>query len=183
MGYTLRIMRGTTPAPEPDDYVGMFIDGIKMLIIGLVYMIIPCIVGLLVFSLSGGFGALTMFLMNVSKPGAYLGMLAGTFGISLLVFILVMFIFSLFEIIGMVQFARTGKMGAAFSFSEIIEKISGIGWLSYLIALILLSIIFFIIYGVLSVIPVIGWVITIILMPYLSIVGARFYSTLYDAGQ
>jgi len=183
MGYTLRIMRGVTPAPEPEDYLGMFIDGIKMLIIGFVYMIIPCIIGLLVFSLSGGFGAFTMMMMDVSKPGAYLGMLAGTLGISFLIFFIVMFIFSLFEIIGMVQFARSGSMGEAFAFSEILERIGKIGWGSYLIALIVLGVVFFIIYGILSIIPVIGWLLTLILMPFLSIVGARFYSILYDAGQ
>ena len=183
MGYTLRIMRGVSPAPEPEDYLGMFIDGIKMLIIGIVYMIIPCIIGALVFSLSGGFGTLTMLMTDVSNPGAYIGMLLGTLGISFLIFFIVMFIFSLFEIIGMVQFARTGSMGAAFAFSEILERIGKIGWVSYLIALILLGVIFFIIYGILSLIPVIGWLLTLILMPYLSIVGARFYSALYDAGQ
>jgi len=183
MGYTLRIMKGVTPAPEPEDYLGMFIDGIKMFIIGFVYMIIPCIIGVVIFSLSGGFGALTMLMMNVSKPGAYLGMLAGSFGISFLIFFILMFIFGLFEIIGMVQFARTGSMGAAFAFSEILERIGKIGWGSYLIALILLGVIFFIIYGILSLIPVIGWLLTLILMPYLSIVGARVYSLLYDAGQ
>jgi len=183
MGYTLRIMKGVTPAPEPEDYLGMFIDGIKMLIIGIVYMIIPCIIGALVFSLSGGFGALTMLMTNVSNPGAYLGMLIGTLGISFLIFFIMMFIFSLFEIIGMVQFARSGSMGAAFAFSEILERIGKIGWGSYLIALILLCVIFFVIYGILSLIPVIGWLLTFIIMPYLSIVGARFYSTLYDAGQ
>lgn len=183
MGYTLRIMKGVTPAPEPGDYLGMFIDGIKMLIIGFVYMIIPCIIGFLIFFLSGGFGALTMLTMNVSNPGAYAGLLVGTLGLSFLAFFVIMFIFSLFEIIGMVQFARTGSMGAAFEFSVILEKIGRIGWGSYIVALILLNIVFFIIYGVLSLIPIIGWLLTLILLPFLSIAGARFYSGLYDAGQ
>lgn len=43
MGYSLRVMKGVTPAPEPGEYVGMLIDGIKMIIINIVYMIIPII--------------------------------------------------------------------------------------------------------------------------------------------
>lgn len=180
MGYTLRVMKGVTPAPEPDNYVDMFIDGIKLLIINIVYMIIPCIIGFLIFLLSGGLGALTMFIMNVSKPGAYIGLLTGTFGISLLAFIILVFIFNLFEIIGIVRFARSGSMGSAFAMSEIFETIGKIGWGSYIISLIVLGIVLFIIYGILSAIPVIGLILTLILMPYLSIVSARFYSNIYD---
>lgn len=182
IGYTLRVMKGTDPAPEPDDYVGMFIDGIKVILINIVYMIIPAIIGFIIFFLSGGFGALTMISMDVSNPMAYAGLLMGSIGVSMIIFMLFAFIFSLFEIIGIVRFARSGSMGDAFGFSEILEIIGSIGWVSYILALIVLGIIFFIIYFVLSIIPVIGWLLTLVLAPYLSVVGARYYSTLYDAG-
>lgn len=182
IGYTLRVMKGLDPAPEPDDYLGMFIDGIKLIVINIAYMIIPIIIGFIIFFLSGGFGALTMMSMDVSNPMAYAGLFMGSIGISMLVFMLFAFIFGLFQIIGMVRFARSGSMGDAFGFSEILEIIGSIGWVSYILALIVLGIALFIIYFVLSLIPVIGWLLTLILAPYLSIVGARYYSTLYDAG-
>ena len=181
MGYTLRIMRGITPAPEADEFGGMFIDGIKMCIISIIYMIIPCIIGFVLFFISGGFGALTMMGMDVTNPNAYLGILLGTLGISFLVFLIFAFIFGLFEIIGMVRFARKGNMGAAFEFSEIMAKIGSIGWVSYIIALIVFGIIVGVIYVILGIIPFIGWLLTFIIAPYLSIVGARYYSLIYDS--
>jgi hypothetical protein len=182
MGYSLRVMKGTTPAPEPGEYLGMFIDGIKMIIIEIVYMIIPFIIGIGVFFLSGGFGSLTMYGMNVNSPAAYIGMLIATGGISLLLFMFVAFIFSLFGIIGMVRFARTGKMGEAFAFGEISSTIGKIGWIQYIIALLLIFIVVFIIYAIIAFIPVIGWLINIVIAPYIAILFARYYSNLYDLG-
>ncbi len=183
IGYSLRVMKGVVPAPEPDDYLGMFIDGIKVIIINIVYMIIPMLVGFILFFLSGGFGALTMLGMDVSNPGAYFGLLLGSLGISFIIFMILAIIFSLFEIIGVVRFARSGSMGDAFALSEIMAIIGNIGWGAYIIALILLGILIFIVYFVLSLIPVIGWLLTLIIGPFFSILGARYYSLLYDAGQ
>ena len=181
MGYTLRVMKGITPAPEADNFGEMFIDGIKVLIINIVYMIIPCIIGLVLFVLSGGFGALTMAGMDVTNLSAYLGLLMGTLGVSLLVFLIFAFIFGLFEIIGIIRFARSGNMGSAFEFGEILSQIGSIGWGSYIISLIAFGIVILIIEIILGIIPVIGWLLNLIIAPYISIMGGRYYSLLYDS--
>jgi len=154
---------------------------LRYFIIGIIYMIIPCFIGLVLFLMSGGMGALTMAGMDVQNPLAYLGLLFGTLGVSFLVFLILALIFGLFQIIGMVRFARSGRMGSAFEFSEILEKIGSIGWGSYIISLIVLGIVILIIEIILSVIPVIGWLLSLILAPYLSIMAARFYTLLYDS--
>ena len=182
MGYSLRVMKGTTPAPEPGDYLGMFIDGIKMIIIEIVYMIIPIIIGAVIFFMSGGFGILTMMLMDVGNWLAYAGMLIATLGVSLFVLLIISFIFSLFGIIGMVRFARTGSMGEAFAFSEITNTIGKIGWVQYIIALIVLNIVLAVIYGIISLIPVIGFLLLLIIAPYFTMVISRYYSLIYDSG-
>ncbi len=182
MGYSLRIMKGITPAPEPGEYLNMFIDGIKMIIIEIVYFIIPAIVAIAIFSLSGGFGAITMLGMQVDNPFAYLGLLFATFGISFLIFIIVALIFSLFAIIGMIRFARTGRMGEAFAFTEITNIIGKIGWGQYILAVIALMIVLFIIYTIIGFIPVIGWLIEFIIAPYIVMVSSRYYSQIYDLG-
>lgn len=145
-------------------------------------MIIPIIIGVLLFILSGGFGSLTMLAMNVTNPYAYLGMVMGSLGISLIVFLILVFIFSLFEIIGVVRFARNGSMGDAFAFGEITGTIGKIGWLNYIVSIIVIGIVIAVIYGILQLIPVIGWLLAFIIMPFLSIVAARYYSLLYDEG-
>ena len=182
MGYALRVLKGGETAPESDNYVGMFIDGIKMFIINIVYMIIPLIIGFAIFAMSGGLGAMTMLGMNVDNPAAYAAIILGTLGLSFVIFIIVAFIFSLFAIIGTIRFARTGSMGEAFAFSEILAKIGSIGWVSYIIALIVIGVVMMIIYMILGMIPVIGWLLTLILAPYLYIVTFRYYSLLYDSG-
>jgi len=47
LGYTLRIMRGDTEPPELDGFMGMFIDGILLLIIYIVYTIPVMLIALL----------------------------------------------------------------------------------------------------------------------------------------
>src|SRR5512137_1488155 len=39
MGYALKVLRGEKPAPEVEDWGTLFIDGIKYLIVGLIYAI------------------------------------------------------------------------------------------------------------------------------------------------
>jgi hypothetical protein len=181
MGYTLRVIKGITPAPEADNLGEMFIDGIKVLIINVVYMIIPCIIGFVLFVLSGGFGALAMAGMDVTNLSAYPGLLIGTLGLSLLVFLVLAFIFGLFEIIGIIRFTRSGNMGSAFELGEILSRIGSIGWGSYIISLIVFGIVILIIEIILGIIPVIGWLLNLIIAPYISIVGGRYYSLLYDS--
>jgi hypothetical protein len=48
LGYVLRIIKSTLAGvddlPEFDDLVGLFIDGLKVLVVSIVYLIIPLIV-------------------------------------------------------------------------------------------------------------------------------------------
>src|SRR4030042_4201144 len=37
MGYMMRIYRGANPSPEPDEWGTMFIDGIKLFVVGIIY--------------------------------------------------------------------------------------------------------------------------------------------------
>ena len=39
MGYMVRIYSGVKPAPEADNWVGMFIDGLKLWIIAIIFAI------------------------------------------------------------------------------------------------------------------------------------------------
>ncbi len=178
MGYSLRIMKGTNPAPEPDNYLGMFIDGIKVLIIEFVYLLIPIIIGAIIFI--GGFGGGA--LLSDGSESSSLLVLVASFGLAFVVFIILALIVSFISTIGVVSFARTGKMGDAFAFSKIFEIIGKIGWLKYILAIIFIWIVLSVICSVINMIPVISILIMVIVSPYLSILAARFYSELYDAG-
>jgi hypothetical protein len=173
MGYELEVYRGKKPAPEPTNWGKLFIDGIKLLIVQIIYAIPVIIVALI---LIGGGALLAMS----GSPGA---MLAGwsTIAVGILITLIVAFVIGLIEMMGVIRFARTGRMGEAFNFNAILDRIGKIGWGSYIIALIVVCIVAGVIGFVLSAIPVIGWLLLIIVIPALVIFVARYVTLVYDS--
>ena len=170
MGYAVRIYSGVKPAPEPGNWVGMFIDGLKLWIIGIIYAI-PIFILALIFVIPAGM---------MSDPMTALG----TIGIGLIVMLIVGLIITLISTIGMIRFAQKDSMGQAFAFGAILEHIGKIGWGSYIIALIVLwiaGIVFGFIVGILSAIPIIGWLIALFLSPFWIIFVARYMTLIYES--
>ncbi len=175
-GYSLKVLRGDKPAPEVSDWGTLFIDGIKYFIIMLIYMI-PAMIVLFVVV-----GASVLATMS-SNPSAAMAAVGGIlFG--LLLFFVVALITAIFAIIGAVRFARTGKMGEAFNFSEILGTIGKIGWGPYIIALIVLFVVQMIIAFIVSIImmiPYLGLIIYICLMSPIMLFQTRYICQLYDS--
>jgi hypothetical protein len=175
-GYSLKVLRGEKPAPEVTDWGTLFIDGIKYLIISIIWMI-PAMI---VMFFTVGVAALgTMTSDPTAAMTAIGGMMAG-----LLVFFIVLVITLLFEIIGVIRFARTGSMGEAFNFGAILETIGKIGWGSYIIALIVLMIVgvvFGIIVSIIMMIPILGWIIYLCLIAPWTLFISRYFCQMYDS--
>jgi hypothetical protein len=175
-GYSLKVLRGDKPAPEVSDWGTLFIDGIKLIIIMLIYMI-PAMIVLFVVV-----GASALASMS-SNPSAAMAAVGGIlFG--LLLFFVVALITAIFAIIGEVRFARTGKMGEAFNFSEILGTIGKIGWGPYIIALIVLFVVQMIIAFIVSIImmiPYLGFIIYICLISPIMLFQTRYICQLYDS--
>ncbi|MCT8337642.1 DUF4013 domain-containing protein [Methanoculleus sp. Afa-1] len=187
LGYQWVIYKGESQLPPLDDWVEMFINGIKLFIVGLVYSIIPLIV-LMVF---GGAGVLMGGALESPGAGALVGLLIG---------LIVAFIFSLIALMALIRFARTDSFGEAFNISAIVAHIGKIGWLSYILALIILwivSVLATIVYTIvvaiavfiLALIPVIGWLLALILAivvailigPVVAVFVTRYYTLIYDS--
>lgn len=188
-GYIMEIYRKKKPAPEPEHWWTLFVDGIKLLIAGIVYAIPTLIVlfltigfaimSLMQFFLSYG-SAIPPAVFPAELAGAITGILIGA-----ILTVIVAFLTALFAVLGMVRLARTGKFGEAFNFHEIHMTIKRIGWGSYLIALVIIWIIgaiFGVIINFFMVIPFIGWVIMFIVLPVWVVFEARFITQVYDAG-
>jgi hypothetical protein len=175
-GYSLKVLRGDKPAPEVSDWGTLFIDGIKLIIIMLIYMI-PAMIVLFVVV-----GASALASMS-SNPSAAMAAVGGIlFG--LLLFFVVALITAIFAIIGEVRFARTGKMGEAFNFSEILGTIGKIGWGPYIIALVVLFVVQMIIAFIVSIImmiPYLGFIIYICLISPIMLFQTRYICQLYDS--
>ena len=173
LGYSLKMLRGEKPAPEVNDWGTLFIDGIKYLIVTIIW----CIPAVIVLVLTIGAGAVAL----VSQPGAAIGAIGGML-VGFLIFGIVAIITGLLATIGIIRFARTGSMGEAFNFSAILETIGKIGWVSYIIAVVIIMIIqviFFIIIGVLSVVPYLDLVLELLFLAPLNIFASRYLCLVY----
>jgi len=159
-GYMVKIYKGGHVAPELEDYLDMFIDGIKLVIIGLVYVIIPCIV---------------IFAANFFS-GVVQALLALIGFILLLVCILV-------GMMACIRFAKEDSLVEAFNFGELLETIGDIGWGHYILSLIAcyIVLVFITFLALLSLlIPYIGWLLSLIPMPLLMMFSAKFLENLYS---
>ena len=125
LGYNLRVLKATIAGfdelPDFDEWGDMLIDGLKVLVVGIVYMLIPIII---VF---GG-----VFLAN-TNPTA--GIIVGVIGIILAI------IFGLVEQIAIAHMAFNDRLRAAFQVGEILNVISEISWIKYIIWIIGVAII------------------------------------------
>ncbi len=181
-GYIIRVMSGAEPAPEIDQWEKLFVDGWKLNIIVLIYMLIPLIV-LFVF---GGFAALSAIASSAAggDPSAISAVMLSLFG-GIIIAGFLAIIISIFAVIGIVRFARTDSIGEAFNFSAILETIGNIGWIEYIIALVILLIVLLVIQfitWIFMVIPPLGTLIGIIVAPAIAIFSARYMTLLYESG-
>lgn len=170
LGYMVRIYSGVKPAPEMGNWVGTFIDGIKLLIVSIIYSI-PIFIVMAIFIIPAAM---------MSDPMAALG----TVGLGLLLMVIVGIIISLVATIGIIRFAQKDSIGQAFAFGAILEHIGKIGWGSYIIAIIILmvaGVVFGFIAGILGMIPVLGWLITLFLYPVWYIFAARYMTLVYES--
>ena len=175
MGYELEVYRGKKPAPELENWGKLFIDGIKLLIIQLIYAI-PVIIVAVIFI---GAGVITSM---QGSPQAWMAAW-GTLAVGILITLIVAVIIALVELMGIVRFARMGRMGEAFNFGAIRGHIRKIGWGSYILSIIAIFIVAFIIALIISIIPVIGMFLTIIFAAPIALFVARYVTLLYDSVQ
>ena len=185
MGYIMNVYRGTKPAPDVDNWSKLFVDGILLFIVGIIYALPIIILEFLIFG--------TAFATQIgSSPSTMMMGLAGI-GILAVILILVIIAIAIVSPIGIIRFARTGNFSEAFNFGEIIATIKKIGWLPYILALIIIFIVVGIPSAILWVIltalalalPIIGCliagVILLIVLPILGIFEARYLSQVYES--
>jgi len=178
IGYGARVLRespGSDMPPKLEKYGEMFVDGAKIFFASLIYMLIPVILigaGFASFS-AGGF-----LQGQMVGPGAMV--LGGTGLVLVLVGAILAFFFLLVLSIGMALMVRTGKFGNAFAFGEIFGVIRGIGWANYIGWAIIVFIIALVIGGIAGAIPYLGWLISAIISPVLTVFVFRSLGLLYN---
>ncbi|MDD3984593.1 MAG: DUF4013 domain-containing protein [Methanobacterium sp.] len=173
-GYILRIIKATIAGidelPDFDGIGEMFIDGIKMFLVAIIYAIPVGIIGLLVGLLTGD-TAHTGISLNPAMLFAFI--------LGYIVYIIIAMVIGLIEVIAIANMAYyDGDLGAAFRFNEILDHIARIGWEKYIATYIVIAIIGMIgfVIGALTLIILIG---ILLIIPYLTIFGSRAIALLF----
>jgi hypothetical protein len=178
-GYNFKIIKtslsGVRVLPEFNNWVEMFVDGIKVSVVFIVY-IIPAIL-IITFA---GLSVLSTLESLVSNPSAIdLNIILSILSATILVIIAILYIIIILPInyMAIAHMAdNNSKFRAAFRFHDIIDKIGRIGWgnliIWYLVTgtiYITISVIGSIITSIFSILnPIIGIVISsLIISPYL----------------
>lgn len=177
-------IEGRFELPEFNDIVGIFIKGIKSIIVGIAYAILPGILFLLgiMLSVNEAVGP------SVNAIG----------GIILLIAMIFAIFVALFEVMAMCNMIAKDDLKGAFNFNEILALIKNIGWgrffgilLFTVIAVMIISVFFeFILGGIaLGISMLLGSALVLVLArtvlesllvnPYVSIVISRVYGSIY----
>jgi len=176
LGYAARVLREAPTSEAPpklEKYSNLFVDGARVSIASLIYMIVPLIL-IVAGAVSMGAG-----FFGSEATGLMLG---GLGIVLLLVGILLAFVFLIFLGVGLAHMVKTEKFGKAFAFGEILNIIRRIGWGKYLGWAIVTIIIAIVISGLSGIVPYVGWLLSAIISPFLSVFIFRSLGDLYNDG-
>jgi multisubunit Na+/H+ antiporter MnhG subunit len=188
-GYPFRIIKsslaGISELPEFDEFPNMFIDGIKVAIVGFIYSL-PAILIILIFAAT----TILSILVNPSAAGIAASSIIGA-GIGILIAGLYMLIIIPIIAMAIANMAyNDGELGAAFRFSELLDTIANIGWGDLIIWYIVTGIIYWIIGAIggfiTNLFGLISPAVTIVLMalivtPFLQMYLARAVALAYSS--
>lgn len=179
-GYMVWVLSGRTPAPDVDDWSRLFIDGWKLNIINLIYLL-PVILVLAVF---GGIAAASAIAARgVGNPDVWASAVAAAVtGIA--VAALVWLVISFVSLIAVVWFAHTGSLLQAFNITAILSQISRIGWGAWIAAVVLLVLIglaYTAATALIATLPILGWIVNLFLGVVYSIFRARYLAAAYES--
>ncbi|WP_406534105.1 DUF4013 domain-containing protein [Methanobrevibacter sp.] len=155
-GYSVDVIKKGIESSNdfPDiDLKENLLNGVKALIIGIVYMIIPCIIAFILMAIFG-------------VVGAGIDHVVGSLGLASIIIIIIFILFAIFEVIALARFANTKELGDALNIGEVIEDVKRIGILkiiAFVIVLILIAMIAAILVSLFAFIPYIGVIIVTLL--------------------
>jgi hypothetical protein len=172
-GYQLKVMKNAinkTPGmPEWKGFMDLFVKGLIIFVIALLFMIVP----LIIFGAIAGFSAISVIMGDLTNPyNIVLAILPALF-IGGILFLIIGFVLPM----AIAMYAKSDNFSDAFKFSEILNRIKSI-FGEYLVSYIVI-VIFGIILGLIMLIPVIGWIIGFFGTFYLGVVALNMFGELY----
>lgn len=203
-GVNLSIIKGTIDGKSRIpmfDPVKNVIDGIKNIVVEVIYYIIPAVITLIIALIAGVFPKTEAFITSINTtaltstnsvsvlstvPQNVIQDLVVSIGIVAIAAFILFVVFALLLIIGQARLADTEDVFAAINIQEVFVKISSIGWGNYIIFIILLLVLVFVVGfvgGLVALIPYVGKIIeSVVFGSYLLIVIARAVGLIYLEG-
>lgn len=195
MGYSLDIIKFGIDLEDDMpvlDFAKNFKNGVKLILVSIIYYIIPIIISVILSMIVGGvaFSKLADFqATNSTTPVEVINAMltpdvVATFAIVFIISVIIFIIFALLALMGQARLAQTGSIDEAISFKQSYRDLKEIGIGKTIACLILLFIILFIIMmiiGFISLIPYVGFIIgALIGSPILMFIQSRAYGLLYS---
>lgn len=128
LGYGYEIIRlgDTVDEPPPLENLGdLFLKGLKIFIISLVYFIVPLVIIVIIL---GPFLFFSQFYISYATSGLPLLLYSGIFFIAYAVSFLVGLGISIFAFMGIIHAVKCDELGKAFAFGEVLDLIKRVGW-------------------------------------------------------
>lgn len=180
MGYATRVMKLSARSKEPPpltipkDLAELWIQGLKVAIAALIYMIIPMsFIGFGVFSFMN-FGP-WMMSPGVRPFMSFQGIVMTVLGLILA------FMVAIIMAMAIVHMVRKDNFGKAFAIGEILKIVNKIGMGSYLVWVLAIFLVAVLV-GAISSIPFIGWLVALIISPLYAIFVSRSATLTYLEG-
>jgi hypothetical protein len=180
LGYYARIVRDSPSSrsvPRLEGYVDMFVEGLKIIVVAIIWAIIIGIISL-IFAIP--FIALSAinFLAN---PGVFLGFgWIFAFGSYFVIFGIIAFLLGIFAFMGIIHMVKTNDFGKAFAFGELFRMIGKIGWLRYIAFFVVFFIASAVVGTITGVLGPLGWIVGALLSVLVGLFFSRTIGLLYD---
>jgi len=126
-GYVVRLLKGDASPPEFDNWTRLCLDGIKVHVIPLVWIIVPSFLAYIQYLVADG--GILPGLLHGTTPGLIVILLL------LAIQLVILFIAVQYIIVGAIRFARTGSVREAFDVLAIKGTMDRIGIVNYFVAL------------------------------------------------
>lgn len=171
-GYLVRAIRANLDGePEPPAFGNwgeLLADGVKGVIIGVVYMLVPLVV------MSVTVGSAMMAMAGGGDAGAAAGI--GGMMVGMLLTFVLSLLFGYLSVVGIVNFAREERFGAAFD----TDVLRDVGFDTSFAVPYLVSVGVLLVAGMVASIPVIGFLVGAFVSFYALIVAARLWADGFD---
>jgi hypothetical protein len=170
LGNVMKEPRDPKQLPPLENYFELWIQGLKIFVASIVFMIIPLILAIPFIFLVALAWISIPFLATVGWFLAIVLVIGG---------VLLAFFLAIILVMAIVNMLKKDSFGKAFAFGEIFGIIGKVGWGTYILWLLIIFVCSIIVAGI-GAIPVIGWILSLLIAPIFGVFVARSASLVYS---